>query len=582
MKNNNQKQIIDSELAHIDGLTGAEFELYMVKILNNVRIYHNVKHTPQSNDHGLDAIGYDKENRKIGWQFKNYKDLVPFHSVEEAVFGMLVYDTEVNIVLTNSYFSQNTIRLCKKINNTHPSHQIHLINRKDLADLIKAYKLNEPWIKIKQERKAKKEVERQQTKKQRQVRRTKNLEYQAWQPFYKGIKWSKQMSAISIFKEPVKQFAFYTLKQLAPLIGYYSRDRVNHLKQDLCVNKSYIAFGPAFDKMELDYAHKSLNPYQSLTLIEHINKTTYVYYFAYFDLQYLRKIGKAKIRMIQQHRWKTLRGKYLHYRKKYRYPRFFKDTFGSGLFWNSKQHVKHFFITNAFYDGKNYPNEDFDRHKKFYRNIPYIHETAYDQITHFLDYPDRLPKPQTYDVFDFHTLWKLTYPTQKNDFIKALDLKRDKLITTDISKEDQPFPCDFKEKNIKSQYLNKAKYIERAVQSYKPEKAQQSDKATNEIGRNVNDLNRDDHVKNSLKRILFNETNTKSVNYKKAQKSSCISSIMNYILAIFIIGLRFCINHLGLTISAIVLIFCWYLTGSLFGGLILMGIICWILTKILS
>lgn len=415
---------LTKEFARIDKMSGAKFELYMTIVLNYIG-YHNVKHTPQSNDHGLDAIGYDKNGTKVGWQFKNYKNTVPFHSVEEAVFGMLVYDTKINVVLTNSRFSKNTVKLCQRINQTHPDSHIKLVDRTQLTPLIKAYLSKKPQVELEIERKAKKKKAIQEHQKQQRQRKDEEAVAEASIPFQKGLKWLEQINYPLAFKQnSVKQLAYYTLDMLSPLIGYYDRDRIANLKNDLIVNKTFVPLGNAFDRIDLEDSDKGTNPYDRLILVERHHNVLYAYLFIYYHKDKIIKWRDRRAQLIRQH------NDYLLHRpvsgmQSWQYPWFDFNPFNSGLFFRTSLPTKHFIISNGEISDNDQSGLDSVRHNYNYHNVPYFFDKAFSHTVHNLDNPDKRPKPLSYHVFDIHTLMALTFPDKYQIDGHDLQIKRD-------------------------------------------------------------------------------------------------------------------------------------------------------------
>lgn len=138
-KLNVQRQTNNAQvtLEDIDNLSGDEFENYMIDILNHIG-YHHVVHTPYSNDFGLDAVGLDKNNHRVGWQFKHYNQGdVGYRAVEETMSGGAYYHTDRNYLLTNTdNITANVKKSITKINNNYGRNVITLINRDSLFRML--------------------------------------------------------------------------------------------------------------------------------------------------------------------------------------------------------------------------------------------------------------------------------------------------------------------------------------------------------------------------------------------------------------------------------------------------------------
>lgn len=106
---------------------GDLFEQYCARLLelNNFR---NVQVVGGSGDLGADIIAW-KGNRKFVIQCKCYQGSVPYHALEQTVTARKNVGAGDGIILTNSFFSEQTKRVA-------PDHQIYLWDKNRLQELI--------------------------------------------------------------------------------------------------------------------------------------------------------------------------------------------------------------------------------------------------------------------------------------------------------------------------------------------------------------------------------------------------------------------------------------------------------------
>jgi restriction system protein len=124
-------------LENIDGMTGAEFENYMVHVFQGNG--YRVKHTGHTGDMGCDLI-LTKNGEKIACQLKCYSGPVPPDAVREAVTAVKLYSCRRSMVATNNSF---TISARKRA----AANQCELIDREQLGELIARFKANRSnWL----------------------------------------------------------------------------------------------------------------------------------------------------------------------------------------------------------------------------------------------------------------------------------------------------------------------------------------------------------------------------------------------------------------------------------------------------
>lgn len=97
---------------NFDSLDGHSFEYFCSDILS-YNGYQNIKVTSGSGDYGVDIL-CEKRHQKYAIQCKHYSGNVGNHAVQEVLSGKILYNCDIAIVLTNSYFTsaaEETARL---------------------------------------------------------------------------------------------------------------------------------------------------------------------------------------------------------------------------------------------------------------------------------------------------------------------------------------------------------------------------------------------------------------------------------------------------------------------------------------
>lgn len=107
------KKVENDEIKYIDSLTGRQFELYIGKLLPKIG-YSNVKVTQQSGDQGVDVTA-EIDDKKVGFQCKNYSKSVGNRAVQELFAGQAFYGCDSAVLVTNSYFTQSAEELANKL-----------------------------------------------------------------------------------------------------------------------------------------------------------------------------------------------------------------------------------------------------------------------------------------------------------------------------------------------------------------------------------------------------------------------------------------------------------------------------------
>lgn len=129
------------QLSDVDKMTGQQFEIYMVSLLNSVG-FKQVTHTKPTGDFGLDAVGYSPDHQtRIGWQFKHYNNAdMGYDAVEQTASGSLYYKTQINYTLNSG--SQISHAAYKGANRINQNQQYQFITVQGRATLQKLIKMN--------------------------------------------------------------------------------------------------------------------------------------------------------------------------------------------------------------------------------------------------------------------------------------------------------------------------------------------------------------------------------------------------------------------------------------------------------
>lgn len=113
----------------LDLMTGNEFEYAIAELFKKMGYFAVV--TKASGDQGIDIIA-KKEGRKFGIQTKCYGSKVTNTAVQETVAGIVYYECDRGIVITNNHFTPSAIELAGKNN-------IILWNRDILKEKFKEF-----------------------------------------------------------------------------------------------------------------------------------------------------------------------------------------------------------------------------------------------------------------------------------------------------------------------------------------------------------------------------------------------------------------------------------------------------------
>lgn len=126
-QNKRKKAYLNSRIHEIDRMSGVEFEELLKYHFE--RQGYKVTLTPKTNDYGGDLV-LRKGNAVTVVQAKRYNSKLGNSPVQEVVASMAHYNAGRAMVVTNSYFSKNAIRLASENN-------VELWDRNTLMDTFK-------------------------------------------------------------------------------------------------------------------------------------------------------------------------------------------------------------------------------------------------------------------------------------------------------------------------------------------------------------------------------------------------------------------------------------------------------------
>jgi restriction endonuclease Mrr len=125
-KETEAKRVRALQISEIDKMSGAEFEKYLVKLLEHKG--YQVEHVGRSGDGGVD-LAAEKEGQKHSVQAKRQKKPVSRRAVSDAVVGKALHNCVGAMVITNNTFTPGAQELAR-VNGCI------LIDRKILAEWI--------------------------------------------------------------------------------------------------------------------------------------------------------------------------------------------------------------------------------------------------------------------------------------------------------------------------------------------------------------------------------------------------------------------------------------------------------------
>lgn len=105
-----KKIYLKSNIHNIDHMSGEDFERYLKAHFE--KIGYRVSTTPASNDYGADLV-LTKNNEKVIVQAKRYTGKIGNKAIQEATGALGFYGAGRGMVVTNSYFTSNAVKLAK-------------------------------------------------------------------------------------------------------------------------------------------------------------------------------------------------------------------------------------------------------------------------------------------------------------------------------------------------------------------------------------------------------------------------------------------------------------------------------------
>lgn len=121
-------------MERIDLMEGHQFERFCADLLR-VNGFSNVAVTQGSGDRGVDILG-EKHGMKYAIQCKHYFSNVGNHAVQEVFSGKSIYNANIAVVMTNSFFTpqaeQDARKLCVELWN-----RSILLNMLENSDIIR-------------------------------------------------------------------------------------------------------------------------------------------------------------------------------------------------------------------------------------------------------------------------------------------------------------------------------------------------------------------------------------------------------------------------------------------------------------
>ena len=100
-------------MTEIDALSGVDFEKFVAKLLEDNE-FEQVSCTKASGDYGVDILA-ERFDELYAFQCKRYSGHLGVKSVQEIYAGAKMYHAEYAVVVTNSYFTPNALKLAREL-----------------------------------------------------------------------------------------------------------------------------------------------------------------------------------------------------------------------------------------------------------------------------------------------------------------------------------------------------------------------------------------------------------------------------------------------------------------------------------
>ncbi len=130
---------MEFSITEFDKLTGEDFEKALERLLIS-QGFSEITYTPKTTDFGTDILTV-KDGVKYGIQVKRSINAVGISAVQEIIGGVLYYECNKGMVITNSIFSQSAQELAKKAG-------VILVKRDNLKTWISQLKLEKEITEI--------------------------------------------------------------------------------------------------------------------------------------------------------------------------------------------------------------------------------------------------------------------------------------------------------------------------------------------------------------------------------------------------------------------------------------------------
>lgn len=108
------KNTLRQNFSKVDKMDGIEFEYFVSELLREEG-FKSVSVSKTGADFGADVIA-SKEGKKYAVQCKRYKDKVGIKAVQEILGGLHYYESDIGMVVTNSFFTSAAKELAEKSN----------------------------------------------------------------------------------------------------------------------------------------------------------------------------------------------------------------------------------------------------------------------------------------------------------------------------------------------------------------------------------------------------------------------------------------------------------------------------------
>ena len=101
------------DMTKIDALSGVDFEKFVAELLEDNEFEH-VSCTKASGDYGVDILA-GRFDELYAFQCKRYNGHLGVKCVQEIYAGAKMYHAEYAVVVTNSYFTPNALKLAREL-----------------------------------------------------------------------------------------------------------------------------------------------------------------------------------------------------------------------------------------------------------------------------------------------------------------------------------------------------------------------------------------------------------------------------------------------------------------------------------